>query len=107
MNADRMIDQLIDVMMSEEKMKDSIFGASLYVHRKEDSILTTRPAIAAISVHCHVKNVSRSQMQQQKKEQCNEYAQQCNGCFVLELHLKQSFGETLYQEDDAFQHSHR
>jgi hypothetical protein len=63
-----MIDQLIDVMMSEEKMKDSIFGASLYVHRKEDSILTTRPAIAAISVHCHVKNVSRSQMQQQKKE---------------------------------------
>ena len=68
MNADRMIDQLIDVMMSEEKMKVSIFGASLYVHRKEDSILTTRPAIAAISVHCHVKNVSRSQMQQQKKE---------------------------------------
>ena len=63
-----MIDQLIDVMVSEEKMKDSIFGTSIYVHRKEDSIPTTRPAIATISVHCHVKNVSRSQTQQQKKE---------------------------------------
>jgi hypothetical protein len=61
-----MIDQLIDVMMSEEKMKVSIFETSLYVHRKEGSILTTRPAITAISVHCHVKNVSRSQTQLQK-----------------------------------------
>ena len=64
-----MIGQLFDLMMGEEKMKDSIFGTSLYVHRKEDSIPTTGLVIAAISVHCHVKNLSRSQTQQQKKKE--------------------------------------